>query len=98
HSGVSPAGMSRLEFYVHGGASGGQQLAVYLGDTGGWLQTVQADPYIAGGSVVAGAWRKVSIPLSALGVTSNSITDVVIQEDAGGAQSTLYIDSIELVP
>jgi chitinase len=98
HSGVSPAGMSRLEFYVHGGTSGGQQLAVYLGDTGGWLQTVQAAPYIAGGAVVAGAWRKVSIPFSALGVTSNSITDVVIQEDAGGAQPTLYIDSIELVP
>lgn len=98
HAGVSPAGLSRLEFYVHGGTSGGQQMAVYLGDTGGWLPSIQADPYIAGGAVVAGAWRKVSIPLSALGVTANSITDVVIQEDAGGAQPTLYIDQIELVP
>jgi GH18 family chitinase len=98
HAGVSPAGLARLEFYVHGGTAGGQQLAVYLGDTGGWLPAIQADPYIAGGAVVAGAWRKVSIPLSALGVTANSITDVVIQEDAGGAQPTLYIDQIELVP
>jgi hypothetical protein len=31
-------------------------------------------------------------------VTASSITDVVIQEDSGGAQPTLYVDQIELVP
>lgn len=98
HAGVSPTGLTRLEFWVHGGTAGGQQLAVYLGDSGGWLPTVQADPYITGGAVAANTWRKVSIPLSALGVTTNLITDVVIQEDAGGAQPALYIDQIELVP
>ncbi len=96
--GVSPSGQSRLEFQVHGGTAGGQQLAVYVGDTGGWLPTVAIGPYIAGGSVAAGTWRKVSIPLSALGVGTNAITDIVIQENAGGPQPTLYIDQVQLVP
>lgn len=97
-TGVSPSGVTKLEFYVHGGTAGGQQLAIYLGDTGGWLPTLSLNPYIAGGSVAAGAWRKVSIPLSALGVTSRSITDIVVQDNAGGPQPTYYIDQMELVP
>jgi GH18 family chitinase len=98
NTGVSPSGLSKLEFYVHGGTAGGQQLALYLGDTGGSLPIVPLDSYVTGGSVAAGAWRKVSIPLSALGVTSNAITDLVIQDDAGGAQPTFYVDQIQFVP
>ena len=97
-TGVSPSGLSRLEFQVHGGTAGGQQMLVYLGDTGGWLPTVSLNAYVAGGSVAAGTWRKVSIPLSALGVTTRNITDVVIHDDAGGPQPTFYIDQVELVP
>jgi GH18 family chitinase len=98
NTGVSPAGLTKLEFYVHGGSAGGQQLIVQLADTGGWRTMVPVNSYIGGGSVAAGTWRKVSMPLSALGITSLAITDLVIQDNSGGAQPTFYVDQIQFVP
>ena len=97
-TGVSLAGNTKLEFYVHGGTAGGQNLIVQLGDTGGWQTMVSVNSYIAGGSVAAGTWRKVSMPLTALGATSNALTDLVISDNSGGAQPTVYIDQIQFVP
>jgi chitinase len=99
HAGMSPGGLSRLEFYIHGGTAGGQQLRVYVEDTSGATRPqVPVNTYVSGGSVAAGAWRKVSIPLSALGVTSYAITEVAVIDDAGGAQPTFYVDQMEFVP
>jgi hypothetical protein len=97
-TGVSLAGNAKLEFYVHGGTAGGQNLIVQLGDTGGWRTMVPVNGYIAGGSVAAGTWRKVSIPLTALGATTNALTDLTISDNTGGAQPTVYIDQIQFVP
>ncbi|HEX8522294.1 MAG TPA: glycosyl hydrolase family 18 protein [Tepidisphaeraceae bacterium] len=97
-TGVSPSGLTTLEFYVHGGSAGGQNLIVQLGDTGGWRTMVGVNGYIAGGSVAAGTWRKVSMPLSTLGISSLAITDVVISDNSGGAQPTFYVDQIQFVP
>ena len=96
-TGVSPY-LGKIEFYVHGGTAGGQQLRVQLADTGGWLTKLPIDSYIAGGSVAAGTWRKVSIPLSSLGVTTNRITKLVIQDGSGSVQPTFYVDEISFVP
>lgn len=98
NTGVSPAGNARLEFYVHGGTAGGQNLVVQLGDTGGWRYLVNVNNHIAGGLVAAGTWRKVSIPYGTLGVGSLPITDLVIQDNSGGAQPTFYVDQIQFVP
>jgi hypothetical protein len=98
NTGVSLAGNTRLEFYVHGGTAGGQNLIVQLGDTGGWRTMVPVNSFIAGGSVAAGTWRKVSMPLTALGATANPLTDLTISDNSGGAQPTVYIDQIQFVP
>lgn len=97
-SGISTTGLGRLEFYVHGGSAGGQNLIVQAGDTGGWRTLVPVNSYIAGSSVAAGSWRKVSIPMSALGLGTLAITDLVIQENTGGAQPTVYVDHIQFTP
>lgn len=97
-TGVSPTGLGRLEFYVHGGSAGGQDLVVQLGDTGGWRTMVAVGGYISGGSVAAGSWRRVSIPFSALGISTYAITDVVIQDDSGGAQPGFYVDQVQFLP
>lgn len=97
-TGISPSGLGRLEFYVHGGTSGGHNLVVYLGDTAGWRTMVAVNSYVAGGSVAAGAWRRVSIPLSALGITSYAITDLVIHDNSGGAQPVFYVDQLQFLP
>jgi len=99
HDAFSPAGLARLEFYIHGGTSGGQDLVVYVEDASGASHPqVAVGSYTAGGSVAAGTWRKVSIPLSALGVTYHAITEVAIMEDSGGAQPTFYVDGLQFVP
>ena len=97
-SGVSPSGNAKLEFYLHGGTAGGQNLVVQLRDTGAWRALVPVNSYIAGGSVAAGTWRKVSIPLSVLGITTLAITDLVIQDNSGGAQPVFYVDQVQFVP
>lgn len=98
-SGVGTSGLTRLEFYVHGGTGGGQDLRVKVGDVGGWYApTAKAADHIAEGSIAAGAWRKVSIPLSALGVTTNPVARIQIQDGAGTTQPTFYLDHIRFVP
>lgn len=98
-SGVGTNGLTKLEFYVHGGTAGGQDLDVQLGDTGAWRTKVGLNGYVTGGSVAAGTWRKVSIPLSALGITTSyPVIKLVIQDGAGTPQPTFYVDQIRFVP
>jgi chitinase len=97
--GISTSGLTKLEFYVHGGTAGGQDLDVQLGDTGAWRTKVQMSGYVEGGSVAAGAWRKVSIPLAALGISGTyPVHKVVIQDGMGGTQPTFYVDQVRFVP
>jgi chitinase len=99
HAGLSPSGLSKLEFWIHGGTAGGQPLVVYIEDTSGASHPqVPVSSYVTGGSIAAGTWRKVSIPLSALGVTTYPITELAIMEDAGSAQPTWYVDQVEFIP
>jgi len=99
--GLPPSGRSKLEFWVHGGSTGGQRIIAQVGEPGSstvWLNEVPVNSYNSCGTVTANTWCKVSIPFSALGVTSNPITELVIQDDSGGAQPTFYVDDIRFVP
>ena len=96
--GFNPTGRTKLEFYVHGGTAGGQKLSVYVSDASGSRTKVPVSgTSIAGGSVAAGAWRKVSITLAAMNATT-PFTKLVIQDGLGGAQPTFYVDDIRFVP
>ena len=87
-----------LHFWVHGGATGGQQLRLYLQIivAGNSTERVNASlsPYISGGSIVAGTWKEVTVPLAAL--TASSFNRIDLQNDLGGAQPVLYIDDVTL--
>lgn len=95
HGSMSTVGFTTLEFYVHGGAANGRTLRIagVLAGTAG--QPVDLNPYIAGGSVAAGQWRRVSIPLSTLGAANvTNFTGFWIQEFTGGSQPAFYVDDI----
>ncbi|HEX6368748.1 MAG TPA: glycosyl hydrolase family 18 protein [Longimicrobium sp.] len=98
-TGASRTGLTKLEFWVHGGTAGGQDISVQIGDAAGWFQQeVAVDSYIQNGAVAAGTWRKVSIPLDSLGANANPIARIEIQDESGGTQPTFYVDWIRIVP
>lgn len=81
-----------LHFWVHGGATGGQQLAlvVYNGNP---TASAALDPYISGG-VVAGAWHEVTVNLAEPPFSAVMVDRIDIQSDAQGAQAAFYIDDV----
>jgi len=91
-----------LEFYIHGGTSGGQQLRVFLHGAGGGQSGTELPPvalnnpaYIAGGTVDAGVWKRVRIPLADLSGAGTVISRVNIQ--AVGDQPLFHVDAMRLV-
>jgi len=95
HAPLSVAPGNSLHFYAHGGSSGGQQVQVKLVDAAGnYGLGVALNSYLAAGSLLAGQWQEVTIPLTDLAV--NSISRVVLQDLSGGSQSTFYLDEVSL--
>ena len=84
-----------VSFWLHGGASGGQQLQMY-----GLLNNPPAGQsgrfYLP--APVANAWQQYFAPLSALTVANvTNFSGFAIQDAAGGTEPTFYIDDIQLV-
>ncbi|HRI42587.1 MAG TPA: hypothetical protein PLL78_10410 [Fimbriimonadaceae bacterium] len=97
HGSMSTVGFTTLEFYVHGGTVSNRTLRVAGVLAGSAGPTVDLNPFIAGGSIAAGQWRRVSIPLSALGAAgASNFTGFWIQESAGVSQPAFYLDDIVL--
>lgn len=91
------ADYTALEFWIHGGTSGGQSLRV-RGALGGDPIGVGAplSDFLPGG-VPAGQWVRVQVPLGDIGLTSGNFDGIWIQDDTGGDQATVYIDDVELL-
>src|ERR1041385_3154398 len=70
HGAQDSSGFSDIVFWIHGGATNGRNITVaaQLNDTA--QNGVALNQFIQGGSVAAGVWRKVTIPLSALGAAN----------------------------
>jgi hypothetical protein len=94
HSPVSTSGFDQLQFYIHGGDAGGQQLRISLEDKSG--HELPAPLYLKDGQIHAGVWQRVTIPLEDLGAVDVRITKVNIMDGSGGRQPTFYIDDIAL--
>jgi len=94
-SGVSLAGKSTLNFAIHGGSGGNQSIQIHAEDTAA-KPSVLLNQYVTGGAVAAGAWREVSIPLADLGLSTASLTGIVLQDASNGSQGTFYVDSMRL--
>jgi fibronectin type 3 domain-containing protein len=83
---------SSLNFYINGGAKGGQRLLVQATVSG------QAKTPVAITTLVANTWTAVSIPLSSLGVAGTANVDGFwIQDTTGTTQPTFYVDDITLI-
>ena len=86
-----------LELWVHGGATGGQQVQLMLQNDGVVVAQAPLSAYLAGGPT-ASVWRKATIALAQPPLAWNGAFDRIdLQSDAAGAQPTLYFDDIALL-
>ena len=87
HDGINSTGYTDLQFWLHGGTSGGQAVRVYLNDTNPAVSLTPA----------AGSWQQITLPLSGFG-SPGQITDITWQEEGGNPTTpTFYLDDIRLL-
>ncbi|HWX21313.1 MAG TPA: glycoside hydrolase family 44 protein [Candidatus Binatia bacterium] len=92
HTAFDSTPYTNLTFWVHGGSSAGQPLAVRA-TLGG---TVTSNQYNF--SPTASTWQQITVPLSSLGVASQPNLDGIwIQSQSGSALSTFYVDDMTLL-
>lgn len=96
-AGIDVAANGSLEFWVHGGPAGGQQLRIAVYSAYVEVGNAELEPFVAGGSIPAGYWVKATIPFSALGVTSGTLDGVVLMADGVATQATVYFDDLVLL-
>jgi hypothetical protein len=93
HSGMTNTAYASISFWLNGGASGGQQLQMY-----GTLANVAQSARYHVSTPVADTWQQYIVPLSALGVANaTNFTGFAIQDSAGSAEPTFYLDDIQLI-
>ncbi|MCE7986860.1 MAG: hypothetical protein DYG89_37275 [Caldilinea sp. CFX5] len=84
---INTAGFTHLRFWLHGGATGGQQIRILLNEDDTKIKLVTA---------TANAWTQVDLPLADLGSPA-TINAIYWQDVNGGAQAVYYLDDISLV-
>jgi hypothetical protein len=98
-SSVSTASYPTLRFFVHGGTAGAQQLRLFVQRNNAIVGEVEIDAFIAGGSIAAGQWREVTIPLAATSPPLDGAFDRIdLQSDQAAPQPVLYLDEVSLLP
>ncbi|BDI30120.1 hypothetical protein CCAX7_21710 [Capsulimonas corticalis] len=92
HTAIDSSNYTAVSFWINGGPTGGQKLAVY-GLLNGAQKTAVAIPALA-----ANTWTQVTVPLSALGVDDKLTLDGFwISDVTGKSQPTFYVDNITLI-
>ena len=93
HSSMTNTAYASISFWLNGGTSGGQYLQMYA-DLSTGIQTAR----YALSAPIANTWQQYTVPLSALGVANvTNFTGFAIQDSAGSAEATFYLDDIQLV-
>jgi hypothetical protein len=87
-----------IHLWLHGGATGGQQLRIILQLNNVGVASQELDSYITGNAPAAGVWREVVVNVAAAPFNIASYDRIDLQSDIGGAQPTLYVDDLTLNP
>ncbi len=86
-----------LEFWIHGGTAGGQQLNVLLQAGGTTVAKVDLANYLPEGELKAGVWQKVQINLLPLRMPNGLFDGILLQDKTQADQPDVYLDDIRLV-
>lgn len=94
--GLNASAYTHLEFWVHGGNSGGQVFHLMAQVNGVDRAPVPVTNYIS--SVPANQWARVQVPLTALGISpGQTVNAIYFIERRGQSVPTFYLDDIRLI-
>jgi hypothetical protein len=93
--GADTTGTDQLEFFLHGGSSGGQKLTVWFDLT--LSGQTQQGPQISVPAPSANAWEDVQIPLTSLNPAGGTITRINWQSTSGSTQPQFFMDDIRFM-
>jgi alpha-L-arabinofuranosidase len=97
HTAFDSAHYTALTFWINGGGSNGRSINVAAQLNDASQPSVALNTYVESGGVAAGAWRKVTIPLSALGANNAAnLNGFWLQDGSGNPQPAFYVDDIAL--
>lgn len=94
--GVSGSEFERLDFWIHGGTTGGQAVSVQFFLDSTTLATVSVSTYLPGGPV-ANEWRQVGMVLADHGLDGVTFDGVWFWIPQNGTHPTVYLDDIVLI-
>lgn len=90
HDNLDTSSFTNLSFWIHGGSSGGQLLALNA-EANGALPGINLQP------LTANAWQLVSVPLTSLNIANiTNLNRITVQDRSGGGASTFYVDDMTL--
>ena len=91
HDDMDTQNYPSLTFWINGGPTGGQLLAINIErDTG-------TQPAFALPALVANTWQKITVPMSSLsGANITDLNRITFREVSGGSAATFYLDDVRL--
>ena len=97
NAGFDCADYLSLRLWVKGVGSGWQQidLAILLDNAA--LATVDLDTYLPAGGISSSQWREAVLPFAALGLTSCSFNELILQAATAANQAEVRVDDIRFV-
>jgi peptidoglycan/xylan/chitin deacetylase (PgdA/CDA1 family) len=95
NGGFDPAVWTRVELWLHGGATGGQRVQLSFHNGSAKLGAVSVDTLL-GRPIAANTWQKVAVQLSQLGIASGSVGEIYLEDTSGAVQPEVYVDSVVL--
>lgn len=86
-----------IEFWIHGGTTGGQKLKVHAYDNYTPLGAVDLADYVPNGMLPAGQWTRVVINFADMGLSDSKFDGIIFQAATEDNQSAVYIDDVYLL-
>jgi hypothetical protein len=89
--------LNTLQFWIHGGGQGQQQMNVVIQAGGEPVAKVDLSQYLESGGLQADAWQKVQIDLTPLRIPNGVYDGILLRDKSQGQQGNVYIDDVSLL-
>lgn len=98
HTPLDTAGYGFFQFWINGGAVGGQQILAGMADVNHqFTPAVSINAYIQGNLVGVNQWQLVRIPMAAMQSADAKIGGVIIQDGSGTQQPDVFLADLRLL-